>query len=150
MEDFREHFKTYTVTYLHSEWKNSFIEKRNALNKKSYRFNFTITDEHVGPAKAAAAASAVSVDKKTAGPAKTDPPKAVNPTVAPAPPQLKTAGVADPTAKAPAPTTDKKVEEKKAAAPEAKPEAAKPAAEAPAKAALEQEQEDAPADTEDI
>jgi hypothetical protein len=29
------------------EWKNSFVEKRNALNKKTYRFNFTVTDEDV-------------------------------------------------------------------------------------------------------
>lgn len=45
IEDFKDTFKGYTVTYLHDEWHNSFIEKRNAVNRKNYRFNFTISDE---------------------------------------------------------------------------------------------------------
>ena len=46
VEDFKDSFKSYTVTYLNTELKNSFIEKRNAQNKKNYKFNFTIADDH--------------------------------------------------------------------------------------------------------
>jgi hypothetical protein len=46
VEDFRDCFKSFTITYLHDDWKNSFIEKRNAVNKKIYKFNFSINDEH--------------------------------------------------------------------------------------------------------
>ena len=28
IDDFKEAFKHYTVTYLHDDWNNSFIEKR--------------------------------------------------------------------------------------------------------------------------
>ena len=45
VEDFRDSFTSYTVTYLHDNWKNSFIEKRNAVTKKAYKFNFSITDD---------------------------------------------------------------------------------------------------------
>ena len=45
VEDFKDAFKHYTIVYLHDKWHNSFIEKRNAVNKKNYRFNFTIGDE---------------------------------------------------------------------------------------------------------
>lgn len=48
VDDFKDAFKHYTVTYLHEDWSNSFIEKRQAVNKKNYRFNFTITDEDIG------------------------------------------------------------------------------------------------------
>ena len=44
IEDFRDNFKQYTVTYLNKQFKNSFVEKRNAVNKKVYKFNFTISD----------------------------------------------------------------------------------------------------------
>jgi hypothetical protein len=44
LEDFKEAFKKFTVVYLNKDWKNSFIEKRNAINKRIYRFNFTITE----------------------------------------------------------------------------------------------------------
>lgn len=47
VEDFKESFKSYTISYLREEWKNSFIEKRNAVNKKAYKFNFTISDAHM-------------------------------------------------------------------------------------------------------
>jgi len=50
VEDFKDAFKHYTVTYLHDDWNNSFIEKRQAINRKNYRFNFTITAEDVGGA----------------------------------------------------------------------------------------------------
>ncbi len=44
LEDFEEAFKKFSVLYLNKDWKNSFIEKRNAINKRIYRFNFTITE----------------------------------------------------------------------------------------------------------
>ena len=50
VEDFKQAFKRYTITRLRRDWKNSFVEKRNALNKKTYRFNFTIADEDVADA----------------------------------------------------------------------------------------------------
>jgi hypothetical protein len=42
VEDFKDAFKSYTITYLKDGWENSFVEKRNAVNKKLYRFNFSI------------------------------------------------------------------------------------------------------------
>ena len=48
VDDFKDAFKHYTVTYIHDNYHNSFVEKRQALSKKNYRFNFTITDEDVG------------------------------------------------------------------------------------------------------
>lgn len=45
VEDFREGFKYYTITYMHDTWKNSFIEKRSSVNKRLYKFNFTISEE---------------------------------------------------------------------------------------------------------
>ena len=47
VEDFKESFKSYTIAYLNEDWKNSFIEKRNAVNKKAYKFNFTISESHL-------------------------------------------------------------------------------------------------------
>ena len=44
LEDFKDAFKKFTIVYLNKDWKNSFIEKRNAINKRVYRFNFTVTD----------------------------------------------------------------------------------------------------------
>lgn len=46
LDDFRQAFNYYTVVYL-KKMENSFIEKKGALNKKNYRFNFTITDEMI-------------------------------------------------------------------------------------------------------
>lgn len=45
VDDFRDAFKFYTIVAVHNEWQVSFIEKQAAVNKKNYRFNFTITDE---------------------------------------------------------------------------------------------------------
>jgi hypothetical protein len=45
IEDFMQGFKYYTITYLHDGWKNSFIEKRSVVNRRLYKFNFTITDD---------------------------------------------------------------------------------------------------------
>lgn len=40
VEDFKDSFKFYTITHYHEGWQNSYIEKKNAVNKKAYRFNF--------------------------------------------------------------------------------------------------------------
>jgi len=45
IEDFREGFKYYTITYLHTGWRNSFLEKRSAVNRRLYKFNFTVTEQ---------------------------------------------------------------------------------------------------------
>lgn len=50
VEEFKDVFKHYTVIYLEKTHKNAFVEKRNAVNKKTYRFNFTISEEDL-PAK---------------------------------------------------------------------------------------------------
>lgn len=42
VEDFKDSFKYYSVAYLRSGWSNSFVEKRNAQNKKTYKFNFIV------------------------------------------------------------------------------------------------------------
>lgn len=47
LDDFRSAFKTYTIVYLDNKKQNSFIEKKGAVNKKNYRFNFTITDNMI-------------------------------------------------------------------------------------------------------
>lgn len=44
VDAFKFAFNSFTVGYYNKEWKNSFVEKRNAINKHVYRFNFTITD----------------------------------------------------------------------------------------------------------
>lgn len=44
-EDFKDSFKYYTIAYLHVGYKNSFIEKRQAVNQRVYKFNFTINEE---------------------------------------------------------------------------------------------------------
>ena len=43
--DFKQGFKYYTITYMHVGWKTSFIEKRSSVNRRLYKFNFTITEE---------------------------------------------------------------------------------------------------------
>jgi len=45
VDDFRNGFKYYTITYMHDTWKNSFIEKRSSVNKRLYKFNFTISED---------------------------------------------------------------------------------------------------------
>lgn len=44
-EDFKDSFKYYTIAYLKVGYKNSFIEKRQAVNQRVYKFNFTINEE---------------------------------------------------------------------------------------------------------
>jgi len=43
--DFKQGFKYYTITYMHVGWKTSFIEKRSSVNRRLYKFNFTITED---------------------------------------------------------------------------------------------------------
>lgn len=45
VSDFKQGFKYYTITYMHVGWKTSFIEKRSSVNRRLYKFNFTITEE---------------------------------------------------------------------------------------------------------
>jgi hypothetical protein len=45
IEDFKQGFKYYTITYLHDGWQNSYIEKRSVVNRRLYKFNFTITED---------------------------------------------------------------------------------------------------------
>jgi len=50
VDDFRDGFKYYTITYMHDGWNNSFIEKRSSVNKRLYKFNFTISEgDYMGP-----------------------------------------------------------------------------------------------------
>lgn len=42
IEDFRVAFKYYTITYMHKNYKQSYIEKRDSVNRRLYKFNFTI------------------------------------------------------------------------------------------------------------
>lgn len=44
LDDFKQGFRYYTITYMHSDWKQSFIEKRSSVNRRLYKFNFTITE----------------------------------------------------------------------------------------------------------
>ena len=45
IEDFKQGFKYYTITYLKDQWKTSFLEKRSSVNRRLYKFNFTITED---------------------------------------------------------------------------------------------------------
>lgn len=68
VDDFKDAFKYYTIVNVHKDWTHSFVEKRQALNKKNYRFNFTITDEMVNnaaPAKSNDEQATNSDDKDT-------------------------------------------------------------------------------------
>ena len=42
LDDFKQAFKYYTITYLKKDFKNSFIEKRSSVNRRLYKFNFSI------------------------------------------------------------------------------------------------------------
>ena len=45
IEDFKQGFKYYTITYLRDQWKTSFLEKRSSVNKRLYKFNFTVSED---------------------------------------------------------------------------------------------------------
>jgi hypothetical protein len=45
IEDFKQGFKYYTITYIRDQWKTSFLEKRSSVNRRLYKFNFTITED---------------------------------------------------------------------------------------------------------
>jgi hypothetical protein len=40
VESFKYAFKRFTICHLKEGWINNFIEKKNAMNKKVYRYNF--------------------------------------------------------------------------------------------------------------
>jgi hypothetical protein len=42
IDDFKQGFKYYTITYYHDDWQNSFIEKRSSVGGRLYKFNFTV------------------------------------------------------------------------------------------------------------
>jgi hypothetical protein len=42
VDDFKQGFKYYTITYYHDDWQNSFIEKRSSVGGRLYKFNFTV------------------------------------------------------------------------------------------------------------
>jgi hypothetical protein len=48
VEDFKQGFKYFTITYLRDDWKTSFLEKRSSVNRRLYKFNFTITEDDYG------------------------------------------------------------------------------------------------------
>lgn len=45
LEDFKTGFKSYTITYLQSDFKASFLEKRSSVSKRLYKFNFVVPIE---------------------------------------------------------------------------------------------------------
>jgi len=45
IDDFRSGFKYFTITYMHKDYQSSFLEKRDAVSRRLYKFNFTIYDE---------------------------------------------------------------------------------------------------------
>jgi hypothetical protein len=45
IDDFRSGFKYFTITYMHRDYQSSFLEKRDAVSRRLYKFNFTIYDE---------------------------------------------------------------------------------------------------------
>ena len=47
VDDFKQGFKYYTVTYIEDGWKNNFIEKRSSVNRRLYKFNFKISEADV-------------------------------------------------------------------------------------------------------
>ena len=47
IDDFRSGFKYFTITYMHQDFQSSFLEKRDAINRRLYKFNFTISDIHM-------------------------------------------------------------------------------------------------------
>ena len=45
IDDFRSGFKYFTITYMHRNYQSSFLEKRDAVSRRLYKFNFTIYDD---------------------------------------------------------------------------------------------------------
>jgi hypothetical protein len=48
LDDFKQGFKSYMIAYMRPTWKNSFIEKRSSVNKRLYKFDFSIGDKELG------------------------------------------------------------------------------------------------------
>jgi hypothetical protein len=49
IDDFKDSFRYYTITYLRSRWHSSYLEKRASVNQRLYKFNFTIEEKHYKP-----------------------------------------------------------------------------------------------------
>ena len=47
LDDFKQGFKYYTITYVKKEFKDSFIEKRSSVNRRLYKFNFRIGEKEL-------------------------------------------------------------------------------------------------------
>jgi hypothetical protein len=47
VQDFKRGFKYFTITYLDQQRKNSFVEKRSSINRRLYKFNFTVSEQHL-------------------------------------------------------------------------------------------------------
>lgn len=45
LDDFKNGFKSYTITHMRKDWTSSFIEKRGSVSKRLYKFNFQIGDD---------------------------------------------------------------------------------------------------------
>jgi len=65
IEDFKQGFKYYTITYLHDGWQNSYIEKRSVVNRRLYKFNFTITEDDFNTGELKASDSVQSSKKSS-------------------------------------------------------------------------------------
>lgn len=61
LDDFKSGFKSYTITYMHKNWNSSFIEKRGAVSKRLYKFNFRIGDENAPNSLAALSARDIDI-----------------------------------------------------------------------------------------
>ena len=49
VDEFKDAFRYYTITYLRNRWHSSFLEKRASVNQRLYKFNFTIEERHYRP-----------------------------------------------------------------------------------------------------
>lgn len=67
IDDFRAGFKYFTITYMHRDYQSSFLEKRDAVSRRLYKFNFTIYDEPVRTERHPSDISNVMFNEKLAG-----------------------------------------------------------------------------------
>lgn len=71
VEDFKDSFKYYTITYMRRGWRTSFVEKRASVNQRLYKFNFTVTpDDYNMVGKCQSGKKKAKNVKKKAAPAK--------------------------------------------------------------------------------
>ena len=78
VEDFKDSFKYYTITYLRANWRTSFVEKRASVNQRLYKFNFTVTQEDYNLLENCPYKKKKKAGNKKASPAKAKPAQAVN------------------------------------------------------------------------